>query len=49
MRTGFDHESTTTDVLEGLDLAGRRFAITGTSAGLGEEATPRSQPPVDVS
>ena len=39
MHNGFDHESTTTDVLEGLDLSGRRFAITGTSAGLGEEAT----------
>lgn len=35
----FTHESTTSDVLEGLDLTGRRFAITGTSAGLGEEAT----------
>ncbi len=39
MHTGFDHESTTTDVLAGLDLSGRRFVITGTSAGLGEEAT----------
>jgi NAD(P)-dependent dehydrogenase (short-subunit alcohol dehydrogenase family) len=39
MRTGFDHESTTTDVLAGIDLSGRRFVITGTSAGLGEEAT----------
>ena len=35
----FDHETTTDDVLEGLDLSGRRIAITGTSAGLGEEAT----------
>ncbi len=39
MHPGFDHESTTTDVLAGLDLSGRRFVITGTSAGLGEEAT----------
>lgn len=34
----FDHESTTDDVLGGLDLSGKRIAITGTSAGLGEEA-----------
>jgi NAD(P)-dependent dehydrogenase (short-subunit alcohol dehydrogenase family) len=39
MAAHFTHESTTSDVLEGLDLTGRRFAITGTSAGLGEEAT----------
>jgi NAD(P)-dependent dehydrogenase (short-subunit alcohol dehydrogenase family) len=39
MAATFTHESTTTDVLQGLDLTGRRFAITGTSAGLGEEAT----------
>ncbi|MEP1126620.1 MAG: SDR family NAD(P)-dependent oxidoreductase [Ilumatobacter sp.] len=35
----FDHETTTDDVLDGMDLSARRFAITGTSAGLGEEAT----------
>ena len=39
MTTGFDRETTTDDVLDGIDLSGRRFAITGTSAGLGEEAT----------
>jgi len=36
--TSFDHETTTDDVLDGMDLSGRRIAITGTSAGLGEEA-----------
>ncbi|MEM7139872.1 MAG: SDR family NAD(P)-dependent oxidoreductase [Actinomycetota bacterium] len=30
-------ESTTDEVLEGLDLTGRRFAVTGSSGGLGEE------------
>ncbi len=39
MEPRFDHETTTDDVLDGMDLTGRRFAITGTSAGLGEEAT----------
>lgn len=38
MAQHFDHETTTDDVLEGMDLSGRRIAITGTSAGLGEEA-----------
>ena len=39
MTSEFSAESTTDDVLDGVDLAGRRFVITGTSAGLGEEAT----------
>ncbi|MGB3736948.1 MAG: SDR family NAD(P)-dependent oxidoreductase [Ilumatobacter sp.] len=39
MAQRFDHETTTDDVLDGMDLSGRRIAITGTSAGLGEEAT----------
>jgi NAD(P)-dependent dehydrogenase (short-subunit alcohol dehydrogenase family) len=39
MTNRFDADSTTDDVLDGLDLSGRRFVITGTSAGLGEEAT----------
>jgi NAD(P)-dependent dehydrogenase (short-subunit alcohol dehydrogenase family) len=39
MAQNFDHETTTDDVLAGMDLSGRRVAITGTSAGLGEEAT----------
>ncbi len=38
MTNQYDHETTTDDVLRGLDLSGRRIAITGTSAGLGEEA-----------
>lgn len=39
MAPHFDHETTTDDVLDGMDLSGRRIAITGTSAGLGEEST----------
>lgn len=39
MAHDFDHVTTTDEVLEGMDLSGRRIAITGTSAGLGEEAT----------
>lgn len=39
MTQRFDHETTTDEVLDGMDLSGRRFVITGTSAGLGEEAT----------
>jgi len=35
----FSFESTTDDVLEGLDLTGRRFVITGAASGLGEEST----------
>lgn len=35
----FGHESTTDEVLEGIDLTGRRFVITGASSGLGEETT----------
>jgi len=37
--TGFDHESTTDDVLEGVDLTDKRFLVTGASAGLGLETT----------
>jgi len=37
--TPFDAASTTEDVLEGIDLMGRTILITGTSAGLGVEAT----------
>ena len=32
-------DTTTDEVLEGLDLSGRRFVITGASSGLGEEST----------
>ena len=35
----FNNESTTDDVLSGLDLSGRRFVITGAASGLGEEST----------
>lgn len=35
----FGHTTTTDEVLEGIDLAGRRFVITGASSGLGEEST----------
>src|ERR1700678_1094298 len=34
----FDVNTTTDEVLEGLDLTGRSFVITGTSSGLGEES-----------
>src|SRR5215475_14278381 len=33
----FGFESTTDDVLEGVDLTGKRILVTGVSAGLGEE------------
>jgi hypothetical protein len=35
--SGFDATSTTDDVLKGLDLAGRRYLVTGSSGGLGLE------------
>jgi len=35
----FSFESTTDDVLDGVDLSGRRFVITGAASGLGEEST----------
>ncbi len=35
----FSFESTTDDVLDGIDLSGRRFVITGAASGLGEEST----------
>ena len=35
----FTHESTTDEVLEGVDLSGRRIVITGAASGLGEEST----------
>lgn len=34
----YDHLTTTDEILEGVDLAGRRFVITGASSGLGEES-----------
>ena len=35
----FDATSTTDDVLQGVDLTGKRIVVTGASAGLGEETT----------
>jgi NAD(P)-dependent dehydrogenase (short-subunit alcohol dehydrogenase family) len=35
----FDDKSTTDEVLEGIDLAGRQILVTGASTGLGEETT----------
>ncbi len=35
----FNSESTTDDVLDGMDLSGRRFVVTGAASGLGEETT----------
>ena len=37
MTTSFGAESTTDEVLEGVDLRGKRILVTGTSAGLGVE------------
>ncbi len=37
--TNFGADSTTDDVLEGVDLTGRRLVITGASTGLGEETS----------
>jgi NAD(P)-dependent dehydrogenase (short-subunit alcohol dehydrogenase family) len=34
----FDRDSTTDEVLEGMDLSGRRFVITGAASGLGRES-----------
>jgi NAD(P)-dependent dehydrogenase (short-subunit alcohol dehydrogenase family) len=35
----FGFETTTDEVLDGIDLTGRRFVVTGASSGLGEETT----------
>jgi NAD(P)-dependent dehydrogenase (short-subunit alcohol dehydrogenase family) len=35
----FNSESTTDEVLDGMDLSGRRFVVTGAASGLGEEST----------
>ena len=37
--TSYGAETTTDDVLEGIDLSGRRVVITGASGGLGQETT----------
>jgi NAD(P)-dependent dehydrogenase (short-subunit alcohol dehydrogenase family) len=36
--TAFGRDTTTDEVLEGVDLAGRRFVITGAASGLGRES-----------
>ena len=36
--TGFDRESTVDEVLDGVDLSGLVFVVTGSSSGLGEES-----------
>ena len=33
----YGFETTTDEVLDGIDLTGRRFVVTGASSGLGEE------------
>ena len=37
-RSEFDRESTVDEVLDGIDLSGRVFVVTGSSSGLGEES-----------
>ena len=37
--TLFHRDSTTDEVLEGIDLNGKRIVLTGTSSGLGLEST----------
>jgi len=36
--SGYDRDTTTDEVLEGMDLSGRRFVITGAASGLGRES-----------
>jgi NAD(P)-dependent dehydrogenase (short-subunit alcohol dehydrogenase family) len=36
--SGFNRDSTTDEVLDGVDLSGRRFVITGAASGLGRES-----------
>ena len=36
--SGFDRDSTVDEVLDGIDLSGRVFVVTGSSSGLGEES-----------
>ncbi len=36
--SGFDRETTVDQVLDGMDLSGRVFVVTGSSSGLGEES-----------
>jgi NAD(P)-dependent dehydrogenase (short-subunit alcohol dehydrogenase family) len=37
--SGFNRDTTTDEVLDGIDLSGRRFVITGAASGLGREST----------
>ena len=49
MADRFGAESTTEDVLAGVDLSGKRVLITGVSAGLGvETARAAAAPPLPV-
>src|SRR6516164_7735416 len=36
--SGFGRDTTTDEVLDGMDLSGRRFVITGAASGLGRES-----------
>ena len=38
--SSFSRESTAEEVVDGLDLSGQFFMITGTTSGLGEESAP---------
>jgi NAD(P)-dependent dehydrogenase (short-subunit alcohol dehydrogenase family) len=38
MMSGFGRDTTTDEVLQGVDLSGRRFVITGAASGLGRES-----------
>jgi NAD(P)-dependent dehydrogenase (short-subunit alcohol dehydrogenase family) len=38
MMSGFGRDTTTDEVLDGIDLSGRRFVITGAASGLGRES-----------
>ena len=42
--SGFGRDTTTDEVLEGMDLTGRRFVITGAASGLGRRAPGAGRP-----
>jgi hypothetical protein len=39
IRTPFDFSSTADDVIDGIDLSGRRAIVTGGSSGIGQPST----------